>query len=234
MRTRVLSLLFLIAALPLLANPLRNAVAAGATSIAWTVQTAGTSICCCDGQSWQTTKDLGVESREILAIARLDGGRITKLRLTQTDCSLEGVRLLGPVSADASIDFLLEHRHDTEQVVSALALHDHPRVVQELITLARSDRSTAVRRSAIFWLGQRAGEKAAGELRRAVDHDPEDEVRQHAVFAISQLPADRAVPLLTGLVKTHRSPAIRKRAMFWLAQTGDPRALALIEEILLR
>ena len=74
--------------------------------------------------------------------------------------------------------------------------------------------------------------KAAGELRRAVDEDPDDDVREHAVFAISQLPRERSVPLLIDLVRNHKSAQVREKAMFWLAQTNDPRALDLIEEIL--
>jgi hypothetical protein len=41
-----------------------------------------------------------------------------------------------------------------------IATHDHPRVVPELIRLARNDpRKTC--KHALFWLGQKAGEKAA-------------------------------------------------------------------------
>lgn len=216
-------------------NPLREAVAQGATSIAWKVRTDGVYICCCDGSN--TTINIGdggrIEYDDVLVIARMEDGRIDRLRMREPNCPIpSGTRFLENVAPEASIDFLLSHLGEDDSVVATLAMHDHPRVQSELITMARGHRDAEVRRDALFWLGQRAGEKAAGELRRAVDEDPEDKVREHAVFAISQLPRERAVPILIDLVKTHKRPAVRKRAMFWLTQTGDPRALELIEEIL--
>ena len=193
------------------------------------------SICCCDGQGWTSRDDqYRVEHRDILLVAQLESGRIRKLRMMEPSCPVQVDRFV-PVTNDASLDFLLEelrHSDRGEKFVSAIAMHDHPRTVTELIRLARHHEEKDVRRQAIFWLGQRAGEKAAAELRRFVDDDPDDDVRQHAVFAISQLPPERSVPILIELVKTHKRPAVRKKAMFWLAQTGDQRALDLIEEIL--
>lgn len=89
-----------------------------------------------------------------------------------------------------------------------------------------------MRQEAIFWLAQKAGERARSAIRDAVDDDPLLEVKKHAVFALSQLPADEGVPLLIDLARTHRNPAVRESAMFWLGQSGDRRALALFEEIL--
>ena len=228
-----LALLLFVACVPASAqNPLRQAASQGATSIAWRIQTEGVYICCCGTNNQIINHGDGasqIEYDTINLIARLDDdGKVTKVKMTEPSCPPPaGTRVIENVTPDASIDFLLEHAQ-----VAPLAMHDHPRVVPELIQLARNDRRTEVRRNAIFWLGQRAGEKAAGELRRAVDEDPEDKVREHAVFAISQLPADRSVPILIDLVKTHKRPKVRQRAMFWLAQTNDPRALELIEEIL--
>ena len=132
-------------------------------------------------------------------------------------------------------DFLRgdESDHLRSRAVFALSQSKVEEAVPELIDLARHG-DHAVRREAVFWLGQRAGEKAAAELKRIATDDEDDDIRERAVFAISQLPRERAVPMLIDLVKTHKSAAVRKRAMFWLAQTDDPRAIALIEEILAR
>jgi HEAT repeat protein len=88
-----------------------------------------------------------------------------------------------------------------------------------------------VRKRAVFWLGQRAGAKVAGELQQAAD-DPDEEVREMAVFAVSQLPREQAVPELIKLAGSHKSAGVREKAIFWLGQTGDPRALDFIESIL--
>jgi hypothetical protein len=181
------------------------------------------------------------DKSEMLLVARVQEGKIRNVRLFSASCGLDGqgktIHLLTNVSPESSIDYLLTQIRNADsegQLMAALSLHDHPRVVPALIDLARHDPDKEVRRHAIFWLGQKAGTKVAGELRRAIDEDPDEDVKQHAVFAISQLPRERAVPILIDLIKTHKNRAVRERAMFWLAQTDDPRALDLIEVILLK
>jgi HEAT repeat protein len=176
----------------------------------------------------------------LVVAVKMNKDAVEDLRLFDPVCEpdFDGLtiemRTMTPV---ASIDWLAAHlstSDDARELVTAIALHEDEKVVPTLIPLARNNPDREVRRQAIFWLGQKAGTKAAAELRRAVDEDPDEDVRQHAVFAISQLPRDRAVPMLIDLVKTHKSREVRKRAMFWLAQTDDPRALDLIESILTR
>ena len=104
--------------------------------------------------------------------------------------------------------------------------------IDTLLELARRDPSAKVRGQALFWLGQKAGARAAAALESAVSDDPDREVRKKAVFAISQLPKDEGVPKLITLARTHRDPGVRKQAMFWLGQSGDPRAVAFFEEVL--
>lgn len=217
-------------------NPLRQAVTDGVKSMAWRIETEGVSICCCnDNNNWTSFGDRDrIEYDEVVAVATIEGGRVTSLRLREPNCPVKVERLVN-ATQEQSLDFLVGQLRDSDRegkFLSAIAMHDHPRVVPELIRLARRDADRDVRKHSLFWLGQKAGEKVAGELQRAVDEDPDDDVRQHAVFAISQLPAERSVPILIDLVKTHERPSVRKRALFWLTQTGDQRALDLIEEIL--
>jgi HEAT repeat protein len=233
--TAIALVVFATAASPQSGNPLQQAVAEGAASLAWKIPSRGISICCCDDRTWNS-EAARIEYTEVLLVAEFQGGQMTGLRMREPGCPVTAQRLV-TVTADQSLDFL-EARvgvdEESKHVIAAIATHDHPRVVPELIELARHHDSPEVRRHALFWLGQRAGEKAAAELRRAVDDDPDADVRKHAVFAIAQLPKERSVPMLIELVKTHKSAEVRKRAMFWLAQSGDQRALALIEEILAR
>jgi hypothetical protein len=107
-----------------------------------------------------------------------------------------------------------------------------PSGIERLIALARDDESVPVRRQALFWVAQKAGQRATATLSRAVDSDPDIEVRKHAVFAISQLPKDEAIPKLIELAERHHDGEVRKQAMFWLGQSGDPRALAFFEQVL--
>jgi HEAT repeat protein len=113
----------------------------------------------------------------------------------------------------------------------AIALHEDRRATDRLITMARDAKSSAVRGNALFWVAQRAGDRAVGTITLALE-DPETEIRKKAVFALSQLPKDEGVPKLIELARSHRDPAVRKQAMFWLGQSRDPRALAFFEQVL--
>ena len=106
------------------------------------------------------------------------------------------------------------------------------RGIDPLITMAKRDSSAKVRSQALFWLGQKAGQRAVAALEGAVADDPDRDVRKKAVFAISQLPSDEGVPKLIGLARTHRDPEVRKQAMFWLGQSGDERAVQFFEQVL--
>ena len=102
-----------------------------------------------------------------------------------------------------------------------------------LIRVAESDSDNELKKQALFWIGQRAGQRSLEVLGKTVESDDADtDVQKQAVFAISQRPKDESVPLLIKIAKTHAKPEVRKQAMFWLGQTGDPRALEFFKEIL--
>lgn len=103
-----------------------------------------------------------------------------------------------------------------------------------LLEAARDDGlSSEVRKSAIFWLGQAAGEKATAGLKDLLS-DEDSEVKKSAVFALSQIKSEQSVDALLDVVKNSKDREVRKRALFWLSQSKDPRVLALFEDILLK
>jgi HEAT repeats len=105
--------------------------------------------------------------------------------------------------------------------------------VNFLIRVAESDSDNELKKQALFWIGQKAGQRSLDVLGKTVDSDDADtDVQKQAVFAISQRPKDEAVPLLIKIAKTHSKAEVRKQAMFWLGQTGDPRALEFFKEVL--
>ena len=195
--------------------------------IAWRIPTSGTNV-----------RNGCTSSGSLVLAARVDDDRVERVRFFDPHCE-PGFDGLSPsmrtMTPEASIAWLESHTRNADEpddLVTAIALHDRDAAVPALIRLARNEPDRKARRQALFWLGQKAGSKAAAELRRAVDEDPDEDVKEHAVFAISQLPRERAVPLLIELAKTNKNAAVRKRALFWLAQTDDPRALDTIAEIL--
>ena len=186
--------------------------------------------------------DLPVAGNGTLSLFfRVSGGRIERLRLHSADCTLDAngapihwIEGVQPASSERFLRSLVDSSKVRDRVskhaITALALQAG--TTDTLIDLARHHASSEVRGQSLFWLSQRAGEKAAAALRDAVDNDPEEHIREKAVFAISQLPNDRSVPLLIELMKTHRSKGVRRKAAFWLGQKDDPRALEALADIL--
>jgi HEAT repeat protein len=138
----------------------------------------------------------------------------------------------------AALNILIElyrsipNREIKRKLIHAISINDNQDpAIDFLIRIAKTDADTEARKMAMFWLGQKAGEKSLGVLREAVE-DPDTEVQKQAVFVISRRPKDEAVPLLIKIARTHAKGEIRKEAIFWLGRTGDERALSFFEEIL--
>lgn len=128
----------------------------------------------------------------------------------------------------------VSNREVKNQVIFAASINeDKDGAVNFLINVANTDTDREARKQAIFWLGQKAGERSLGTLKEVVDsNDGDTEIQKQAVFAISQRPKDESVPLLMKIAKTHANPAVRKQAIFWLGQSGDQRAVDFFKEIL--
>ncbi|HEY0546975.1 MAG TPA: HEAT repeat domain-containing protein [Pyrinomonadaceae bacterium] len=124
------------------------------------------------------------------------------------------------------------NREIKRKLIFAISINDNQDAATDfLVRVAKTDADTEARKQAMFWLGQKVGEKSLGVLKEAVD-DPDTEVQKQAVFVISRRPNDEAVPLLIKIARTHPKGEIRKTAIFWLGRTGDERALAFFEELL--
>lgn len=124
-----------------------------------------------------------------------------------------------------------------EHVIVATAVHDErsssDETIDFLIEVATKEADTELRRHALFWLGQKAGQRAFGALVDAVD-SPDEDVAEHAVFALSQRSKDEAIPILIEIARNHRSPSVRRKAVFWLGQIDDERVIAFLKELLER
>jgi HEAT repeat protein len=128
------------------------------------------------------------------------------------------------------------NRDVKEQIIFAASINeDKNAAVDFLIEVADKDNDRESRKKAIFWLGQKAGERSLNALKDTIDSgDADTEIQKQAVFAISQRSTDESVPLLIKIARTHANPAVRKQAIFWLGQTGDERAVDFFKEILLK
>jgi hypothetical protein len=121
-----------------------------------------------------------------------------------------------------------------EELAFVLYLFNGEAAVADLIDLARRDPDVEVRKSAIFWLGQKASAAAVAALGQVIAAPEALEIKKAAVFALSQLPQEKGTPMLLRIARQNPQPRLRKEAIFWLGQSGDPRALDFFEEILLK
>jgi HEAT repeat protein len=132
----------------------------------------------------------------------------------------------------------VNNREVKKQLVFAVSINGDKETGQDeaintLINIATNEKDTEVKKQAIFWLGQKAGNRSLKVLGDTVNsNDADTEVQKQAVFAISQRSKDEAVPLLIDIAKTHAKADVRKQAIFWLGQTGDERAVTFFKELL--
>lgn len=119
------------------------------------------------------------------------------------------------------------------EAITVATLADSANVWPSLLRLAKDERrDRELRKSAVFWLGQAAGD-AVADLRGLADDDTEDvEIRKAAVFALSQRPNGEGVQPLLSIARGTGDARVRRQAIFWLGQSGDPRALAYFEDVL--
>src|SRR5262245_35781391 len=147
---------------------------------------------------------------------------------------------LGTVSAPEAADYFLElaakARPDVgEDAVAVASLADSVEIWPKLVPLARDRKlDSEVRKQALFWLGQAAGESITRTLDVMSRDEEEDvEVRKAAVFALSQRPADEAIATLMRIARSNVHPEVRKSAFFWLAQHDEPEVADFFEKVLL-
>lgn len=153
------------------------------------------------------------------------------------DLRQEAVFWLGELRGEAgfaALERLLESGVEGEvrsEIAFALAESPVPEALDALLDLAREDPDLEVREQALFWLGQKGGERAERLLLETVKGS--SSLREEAIFALSELPDGRGVDLLLEIARSRDLPReARKEAIFWLGQSDDPKVWKLFEEIL--
>ena len=176
---------------------------------------------------------------EVELTFRVSGARITALERPRPTSREGGQADLGTVSGPEAARALLGLARTASVDLARRALLPallarNATVWPELLEIARDrERPEKHRREAVFWVGQEAAERVAGELAGMASDDRETrKVREAAIFALSQRPADEGVPALMELVRTSGDPGIRRKALFWLAQSEDERVLPFFETLL--
>ena len=187
--------------------------------------------------------DWECETGPVMVALTKDGGTVTSLRTyvgARWKAAGANVTQLGTVGARDAVDYLLGVAEGgsgkiAEQAIFPATLADSVTPWARLLKLARNEeRPSAVRKQAVFWVGQAASEEATKGLADAVEDDSGDrEVRKAAVFALSQQKANGVESLLR-IARENKDKEIRKQAIFWLGQSKDPRALDYFESVLVK
>jgi HEAT repeat protein len=100
-----------------------------------------------------------------------------------------------------------------------------------LIARARdSGESIRLRKSALFWAGQRAETRTA-DLVTVFRESTDQPIREHALFVLSQRQDQAAMDALIGIARGDGDTRMRGKALFWLAQKHDPQVTRLITDL---
>ena len=190
-----------------------------------------------DRDDWNSPCDSG----PVRVALYKSSGRITDLHVYvggqwRTGTSATDLGMVGTKDATSYLLGLAlrDESRASEKAILPAVLADSVTIWPDLLKIAKSvDVSRKVRRSAVFWLGQAAGDAATRGLTDLVDDSRQDrEVRESAVFALSQRPREEGVPALIRIARENKDPDLRRKAIFWLGQSDDPRAISLFEELL--
>ncbi len=181
---------------------------------------SGTSISM--GKSSGTT----VETRNlgIFLLREPDADQVTRIEIYNLDRQREysgyPVYWLGRAGNDESTKLLQklvganQRNKIVEHAVTAIALHDDPRVGAILKEFVRNASSSEkVRTTAVFWLGQTGGESAflADLVRR---EDESTEVRKQAAFSIGVSKDKDALAVLQNLYGSIGNREVKKQIIF--------------------
>jgi hypothetical protein len=182
---------------------------------------------------------------EFLVFARLEAGRIVRVRTFTPDCDIDagGMPLtwMTDVKIADSLAWLTSlvtgadaangaDRNDpvARPAIGAIALHDDGAADRALETFVTASRPEWLRRETAFWLGTARGGSGVRLLARMLAEDSSEQVREQAVYGLSVSAQPSALTPLIGAARADRSARVRGRALFWLAGKAGRQAVDTI------
>jgi hypothetical protein len=186
----------------------------------------------------------GGKDRLLLPAVLADGAEVTAplLALARDESRArstrsQAIQWLGLMDEFAVLRTLysrLETDELKESVFAGMAQDESAEGGRWILDRVRDDRgSTRLRRSALFWAGQREATPTA-ELVRFYRDGGDTDFREHAIFVLSQRKDDAATDALIDIAKNDSDTRMRGKALFWLAQKDDPRVTKLIADLILK
>ncbi len=217
-----------------------NFMPAGAEWVGWTVP-APNDVRVHGDRCWVGDRNSGLTISDehpvgpgaVKLVGRIENGGLRRIEMFDVSCNVrakEGtIHWLDNVDPGESVHFLAGQARRTDRdpgsFLAAIALHDHPSAIPALEQLAGRGNRDKLREDAVFWLGQRGGERGYRFLTDLLKTETEDtRLRKKAVFSISQSKVDAAVNTLIDLARHDEDRSIRKEAIFWLGQRAGSKA----------
>ena len=237
-----------------------RAIGSGSGWYAWEAPVAeNVSICCWSkgsgknccgacalgsGSGWNMNiddddNDFVTGGGSMVVAVRIEDGGVDKVHMLNSTCTIDArghsVRWLANVDPARSIEFLAAQArtaggHD-KGVMGALATHEHPNTLPALERLAARGEREKVREDAVFWIGQRGGERGFQFLRNLLQANESTSLRKKAVFSLSQNKSGGAIPELIALARGDESREIRREAIFWLGQRAGEKAAGELRRV---
>ena len=118
-----------------------------------------------------------------------------------------------------------------QQAVFALSEVSDGKGLPVLMEIARTHQDKALRKKAIFWLGEHAEtDEILQALRDFAMNEPDAEIANQAVFSLSEAPDGKGMGTLREIAKNHPNAEVRKKAVYWIgdnAQSEDDIAFLM-------
>ena len=208
----------------------------------WRNSTASRKQCNLDQKKggFSTTDDSASSNESVQIFALMKAGEVTDLRAFSSSCPVVAeseIVDLGPIDADASVDWLQQFidgdEDDSSDAIAAIAVHRGSTARNVLLYTAKSGNEEEIREEAIFWMAQVRVNETADDIKRFMFDDDSADIREHAAFSYSQ---SKAMDIADTLIRQGRNdsdPDVRSQAWFWLAQTEADESEAAIHYALL-
>ncbi|HEY2468634.1 MAG TPA: HEAT repeat domain-containing protein [Terracidiphilus sp.] len=183
-------------------------------------------------------RDQTAQTASIDILVRIDQGAVDKIRFAGSGCRLDAGGLsftwLTDVKADESLAWLAslamaEHRHLTDQALSAIAMHESAKATALLEGFTASSNPLWLREKAGFWLGAGRGHDGYLALKKLAS-DPDPEFRKKLSFDLFVSHDPAAVDDLIHMAKSDQDGGVREQAIFWVGQKAGAKAVAMLKD----
>lgn len=109
--------------------------------------------------------------------------------------------------------------------------HHHPRSVEILLRVARTDPDSSVRSEAAETIGEVQTPQSIAALTELTRESDDPEVRREAAEGFADQPAAQALPALESVIATSGDEDVLEEAVEALGDLGDPAALPILVQI---